>query len=255
MNEMTAQPIYKSGTNGAAVLLLHGFTGEPAHMQGIANHLYDMGFTVFAPVLAGHEKTHLELAQTTWRDWYGSAEKSFWELKKKSDKVFVVGLSMGGLLTLKLAIDHPQDIAAIAGLAVPFRLARWVHFLLPVVSRAPVRWFYRHQKKTELDVKDPTQQEKMSDIAKMPIACIHSITELQKIIKKDLAKITIPTLLLHGPGDSTAPFVSMAKIAKNLGTKEVETVTLENSYHMLTLDYDKDIVAQKVGEFFLRFLK
>ncbi len=107
-------PIFRRQDSGRAVLLLHGFTATPDVMRPLANALFTAGYTVLAPLLSGHGGTAERLEESRWTDWYADAHKSFEELKKDHDHVFVAGLSMGGLLTLKLAEDFSTQIKAIS---------------------------------------------------------------------------------------------------------------------------------------------
>lgn len=247
-------PIYKKGSRPEAVLLLHGFTGTPDHLRPQANHLHELGFTVLAPLLAGHGNTREQLARTRWSDWYATAREAFTELKKENDLVFVVGLSLGGILTLKLAEEFPEDVAAMATLAAPLFLEGWVRAVVPVFARFPLRYVYPYQKKADVDIKDKSVVPNIWHIDEMPLVCIDSLIRLQKIVRKGLKKIVAPALIIHSRYDSTAPYESMNAIAGGISSKITETVTLENSYHLITMDFDRDLVSAKLGEFFMRFV-
>ena len=107
-----AEPYSATGdTRGA--LVLHGFTGNPQSMRGLALALADAGFTVEMPLLPGHGTEIEDMVDTRWEDWSGAAEAAYTELAARSDGVVVVGLSMGGMLSVWLAEHHPE-IAAIA---------------------------------------------------------------------------------------------------------------------------------------------
>ncbi len=247
-------PIYLRGTNGAGVILIHGFTGTPDSVRPVANALEKAGFTVLAPLLAGHGTTPEALSHTRWPDWYRSVQKATMELHEQCPKIFVAGLSLGALLTLKLAIDYPQSIAAIGCLATPLTLHPWPSKLLPLVQHSPLKFFFKYQKKFGVDIKDPLAKENFWNYNLMPLASIASLVELQKEIQVTLAKVHTPTLLMHSRHDSTAPYDSMNRVASRISSATTETVTLENSYHVITLDYEKELVAGKVTEFFKRFL-
>lgn len=223
-------------------------------MRPLANRLSEKGFTVSVPLLAGHGTTKEQLAATSWEDWYQGVEDEFRRLHDKHALVFVAGLSLGGLLTLKLLEDHPQAVAAFACLATPLFLKRWVEVLVPLVHKGPFKPLYPYQKKGLPDVKDPNARDNYWSNEYMPVACINSLMNLQKIVNRDLSKIIAPALLMHSRYDSTAPYQSMSAIAQKLSSKITETITLENSFHLITIDYDKDVVANKTAEFFTRFL-
>ncbi|MDO8519988.1 MAG: alpha/beta fold hydrolase [Deltaproteobacteria bacterium] len=247
-------PIFKRGTNGAGVLLIHGFTGTPDSMRPLANALHAEGFTVSAPLLAGHGTTVEDCAKYSWPDWFQTVQKSYMELHEKCSKIFVAGLSLGALLTLKLAIEFPQSLSGLACLATPLYLKPWVRRVLPVVWHTPLRRIWRIQKKFGVDIKDESAKENFWNYDAMPISCSAGILELQALVRETLSKIQTPLLLIHSRHDSTAPFNSMAVIAKEVASPVTESVVLENSYHVITLDYDKDLLNQKVCAFFRRFL-
>ncbi|OVE81236.1 hypothetical protein BVY03_04295, partial [bacterium K02(2017)] len=100
-------PIFKKGNKDVGVLLIHGFTATPDCMRYLANHLNSLGFSVSAPLLAGHGTTKENLAKTNWQDWYESCHQIFRKMQQDYSHIFVAGLSLGGLLALKLAQDYP----------------------------------------------------------------------------------------------------------------------------------------------------
>lgn len=247
-----SQPIFKQGSFNAAVLLIHGFTATPQVMAPLADHLSAFGFTVSAPVLAGHEGSREQLRASTWQDWYSSCEQELKKLKATHEHVCVCGLSLGGVLTLKLAQDHPEDITALCCLATPLYLDQTVRLIIPFLVYTPLKWFFPYKKKSGGDIKDENAKKKYDSIEHMPITGIHSLMKLQKVVRKNLGSEIPPTLLIHAQDDSTAPYENMQFLAEHLHSKKVETVTLKNSYHVITIDYDKDLVNTKVADFFLR---
>ena len=176
------------------------------------------------------------------------------ELHQKCSKIFVAGLSMGALLALKLAIDYPQSTVAIGCLATPLHLKSKISRLLPFIRHTPLRHLWKYQPKFSVDVKDPEAKENFWNINLMPLSCIYSLQDLQKLIHDSLPKVQTPILLIHSRHDSTSAYESMNEVAVKVSSTITETVTLENSYHIVTLDFDKELVAQKVTDFFGRFL-
>lgn len=245
--------IFKQGSFNAAVLLIHGFTATPQVMQNLADHLFALGFTVSAPALAGHGGTRDKLLASTWQSWYETCEKELEKLKANHELVFVCGLSLGGILTLKLAQDHPQDIKALCCLATPIYLNLGVRLLIPLILYTPLRWFFRYKKKSGGDIKDVSAKKNYDSIQHMPLIGIHNIMKLQKKVREGLDKKIPPTMLIHAREDSTAPFENLEFLSEKIQSSAIETVTLENSYHVITVDYDKDLVNTKVAEFFLRY--
>lgn len=247
-------PIFLEGTNNAGVLVVHGFTGTPDSVRPLVHKLHETGFTVSAPLLPGHGTSPEDLKTKTAKDWFSHVEKSFFELKEKVDTVFVAGLSMGALLTLKLAALHKNEMKAIACLATPLFLHSLPSIAFQVVWNSPLRFFYKYQKKKTVDMKDEEAKKNFWNYEKMPVNSIAEIVKLQKEVGRNLSKIEAPLLLVHAKNDSVAPYSSMNKVAGLVSSSVIEKITLENSYHLVTLDFEKDIVAQKVSEFFERFL-
>src|SRR5688500_11065150 len=102
-----AEPFSAAGGQ-AGVLVLHGFTGNPQSMRGLAQAFAAAGFTVELPLLPGHGTVIEDMIPTRWADWSGAAEQAYDDLRAKCDKVLVAGLSMGGTLSAWLAAHHPE---------------------------------------------------------------------------------------------------------------------------------------------------
>lgn len=237
------------------VLLIHGFTATPACLESLAQPLRQNGFVVRAPLLAGHAQTEELLKKTTWPEWYAGVQDELTKLQKETDRQFVAGLSLGGLLTLRLASERLASefkLSGMALLATPlvFRsLAAKV--LLPLIGNTPLQRLYPYQRKwAGPAINDPAGREQFKSYVKMPIAAIMEIVRLQHELAPRLAQITTPTLILHARHDTTAPYENMEIIRKALVSAPVETVTLERSDHVLTMDYEKKEVAERVVKFF-----
>src|SRR5205807_1044660 len=99
------------GPHGA--LVLHGFTGCPQSMRGLAQAFSAAGFAVELPLLPGHGTAVDDMIPTRWSDWSATAERAYQDLAGRCDKVVVAGLSMGGTLASWLAAAHPEVAGAV----------------------------------------------------------------------------------------------------------------------------------------------
>lgn len=171
-------------------------------------------------------------------------------LVEKVDSVCVAGLSLGGLLALKLATE--RRVRRLALLATPVVFKGFVmETVLPMVGNSFLKEFYRYQPKfLGPAIHDPEGRKAFKSYTKMPIRSIMEIIRLQKDVRPRLKSITAPTLIVHAPRDTTAPYENMVYLKEHLGSKTVKTVTLKKSNHVLTLDYEKDIVAREAVSFF-----
>jgi carboxylesterase len=228
------------GPNGA--LVLHGFTGCPQSMRGLAEAFAGAGFAVELPRLPGHGTSIDDMLQTEWSDWSGHAEATYKDLAGRCDKVVVAGLSMGGTLTVWLAEHHPEIAGivlvnpAIEPPAESFReMLRGIlesgSTVMPAVGD---------------DIADPEQTELAYDAT--PVPCLLSLCEADDEIAAALGTVECPVLLMNSPQDHVVPPSSSDVLAAGV-SGPVERVTLERSYHVATLDYDKDDIERRAVEF------
>lgn len=213
------------------VLLLHGFTGSPKSMKPWAEFLADAGYTVRVPRLPGHGTRWQEMNVTTWQDWYAEAERSFRELQTQCDTVFVMGLSMGGSLTLRLAEAKGDAIAGIVLVNPAVHSERPDRFVLPLVKHLVGAF-----PGISNDIKKPGQDEGAYD--KIPLKAAHSLTGLWSHVKEDIAKVTQPLLLFRSAEDHVVEASNGAWILANVASTDTTEVVLLDSYHVATLDND-----------------
>ena len=107
-----AEPFFHSG-GSTAVLLCHGFTGNPSSMRPWAEYLAAAGLTVSLPRLPGHGTTWQEMAGTRWEDWYAEIDRAYEDLRGQAGEIFVMGLSMGGTLALRLTELRGDGVAGL----------------------------------------------------------------------------------------------------------------------------------------------
>src|SRR5260370_25252892 len=103
MSVLPGAEAYSHAGEPTGVLFCHGFTGSPQSLRPWAQYLATAGLTVSLPRLPGHGTTWQELARTRWEDWYAEVYRAFDELRAATDEIFVMGLSMGACLALRLA--------------------------------------------------------------------------------------------------------------------------------------------------------
>jgi carboxylesterase len=236
-----AEP-YSATGDGRGALVLHGFTGNPQSMRGLALALADAGLTVEMPLLPGHGTDIADMVPTTWADWSGAAEAAYAALAARCDSVAVVGLSMGGTLSLWLAERHP-DVACVAV----------VNPMVMSPDEATVGFV-----QSMIDGGDEVAPGIGSDIAMegavesaypgMPLRAALSLFAAAAEVEAGLGSITCPVLVFT----STQDHVVDPKNSETLkaGVKgSVEHVVLDKSYHVATLDYDKDEIEARTVEF------
>lgn len=237
-------------------LLVHGLTGTPATLATVQSALLAADFRVSNPCLAGHGMTVNELANSTWNDWYETVHIAYQNLRREVSKVYCVGISLGALLCLKLALDEGWGVRALGLIATPLQLSLPSRLAIPAVKWTPLKWaIKRIPKNLEKSVADPEGQRLYEEFSlpSIPVEAIFEITKLQHLLKSELHRITNPILMLHGKGDKVAPQINVGLVKKLVASDIVESVILPRSRHVISMDFDKEIVASSIVDFFKRF--
>ena len=222
-------------------LVLHGFTGNPQSMRGLAEAFAAAGFTVEMPLLPGHGTSVDDLVTTRWADWSAAAEAVYLDLAGRVRTVVVAGLSMGGSLTCWLASRHPEIAGIVCvnpAVKVPAEMAQALQEMVDAgVDRIPA---------IGNDVADPAMVEKAYDAT--PLEPLLSLATAADELRDDLARVSCPVLLMNSPQDHVVEPENSDILAAAV-SGPVERITLERSYHVATLDYDKDLIFERAVEF------
>jgi len=230
-----ADPLAVDG-GATGVLLLHGFTGSPKSMKPWGERMAAEGHTVRVPRLPGHGTRWQDMNLTRWEDWYAEADRSYLELAKSCERVFVCGLSMGGSLTLRLAEQYGDAIRGIVLVNPAVHSERPDRFLLPVLQ-AIVPAFPGISN----DIKKPGQDEGAYD--KIPLKAAHSLTKLWKLTKDDLPKVRNPLLLFRSEVDHVVEASNSRYILDHVSSSDKTEVVLRDSYHVATVDNDAETIV------------
>jgi len=242
-----AEPFrHDGGPIGA--LLCHGFTGTPQSLLPWAEHLAADGLTVRLPRLPGHGTSVAEANLTTWPDWYAEVERNLVELSAQCEQVFVMGLSMGGTLAIRLAEEHGTEISGLVLVNPSLLTKRPDRFLLPVLRFVVPTWAG-----IASDIKKPGAAELAYD--RIPMKAAYSLSQLWVTTRADLAKVTQPILVFRSTDDHVVEPDSTALLKATVSSSDVREVVLDDSYHVATLDNDAPIIFQGSVEFVRRLAR
>lgn len=239
-----AEEYFLQGSNNKGVLLIHGYTGTPAELRLLGDHLHDEGYTVLGVRLPGHGTTVQDLNETQWPCWYDAARIGCERLLKCTDTVMVAGLSMGGLLAMKAAAELP--VAKAVFLAAPIYVQdRRVPFL-PLL-----KYFIRYVKKSKRSYFSADKYNLSYDV--MPVKPLTSLFKLVKECKERLLpSITIPCLIVQSRAEHTVAPKSAQYIYDHLGSRDKKLLWLNNSSHIVTLDCERETVFEEISRFFAK---
>jgi carboxylesterase len=235
-----AEAFYFKG-NAIGCLLVHGFTGSPSEMRLMGEYLADKGFTVLGVRLEGHGTSPEDMIHTEYRNWYTSVEHGLARLRQECDKIFVMGLSMGGILSLYLASNHAVD--GVVSLSAPIFINNRKLPLLPI---------YRMFKTYEPKPRKPLPVDPKYNISydRTPLRCVSSLLELINLVKVRLKDITAPVLIIQSRSERTVKPESAEYIYRNLTAAiDKKLFWLYGSGHIVTLDKERDVVFAEVLKF------
>jgi carboxylesterase len=224
------------------VLLLHGFTSTTSTVLDLAKRCAAADYSVSAPRLPGHGTSVEDLMTTGWDDWSATALAAYDELASTCERVAIVGLSMGGTLAVHVAAHRP-DVAAFV-------------FINPYVKHQGVEWDELAQSMLAMGVE--TYDSIGSDVKKegvvetsydqTPIATAVTLLEAVKVVNDQLGSITAPSLLFTSTEDHVVEVDNGDELVK-MSSGPVERIWLENSFHVATLDNDRDLIETAALEF------
>jgi len=239
-----AEPFAADGSSTGA-LVIHGFTGSPKSMLPLAQRLAAEGMTVRLPRLPGHGTRWQDMNLTRWEDWYAEVDRAFRELTERCDRVFVLGLSMGGSLTLRLAEEKGSAVAGIVLVNAAVHSERKDRHLLPLLQ-AVVPSFPGISN----DIKKPGQEE--GAYSKIPLKAAYSLSKLWTAVRQDIDKVNQPALVFRSAVDHVVEASNAEWIMSHVRSTDKTLVVLPDSYHVATLDNDAKTIEDASVAFIRR---
>ena len=254
---------FHEGTNGKGVLLIHGLTGVPAEMKLVGRALNKKGYTVYAPLLAGHGVDAGTLTKTRWQDWLESVMIAAHDFRPKVDRMFSAGICVGGKLGMLAAQKQPGLLDAVALYSACFRYDGWnvpTHYklfsYLPLwTAKVPIFKDIKFAETPSIGIKDERLRKAMQRLSSegviddFPVPSLKEMLALSKELKKNLPKMSTPTLILHAREDDLSHPRHAHYIDRNLAAPH-EFHWLEDSYHMIHVDREYDKVADLTSNYF-----
>jgi carboxylesterase len=250
-----------------AVLALHGLLGNPLEMQFVGKKLQRAGYSVVIPLIPGYgyASGQGDFRTTDFERWYEEVSKQFDALKKTHDSVSVAGLCIGAVLALRLAIERGDQVAALSLLSTTLFYDGWslpkYTFLLPLAYYTPARYLYSYRERSPFGLKNTNlrtwieremkvKNSSAAGASHLSAEGIFQAHRLIKVVKRDLAKVQSPTLIIHAEEDDVASTRSANFVEARISSKVKKKIILQDSYHIITLDNEKERVAADVIDFF-----
>lgn len=252
-----------------AFLLLHGLYSSPAEMSYVGRKLHKAGYSVHIPYISGCGlgDGSWRNRRTRWEDWAAQVEAQFDALKQRYDRVSVAGICAGADLALALATKRSDDIHSLCLYATTLYYDGWnitrLRFARALAYYTPLRYVMSFREQAPYGLKDARirswiagqmAQSGQSDAgaSKLSMMGVYQTERMMRHLRANLHRVTVPTLILHAREDDTSSLRSADFVEANVASSHVRKVVLENSYHIITLDNDKDLVVQETLDFVAR---
>jgi carboxylesterase len=254
-----------------AFLLLHGLYGNPQEMSYVGRKLHKAGYSVHIPCIRGCSTADSpwQSRRSRWEEWAAQVEAKFDELKREYEQVSVAGLCAGADLALTLAIKRSEDIHSLCLYATTLFFDGWnitrLRFARALAYYTPLRYVMYFRETPPYGLKDARirnwvaaqmAQSGQSAVGadRLSLIGVYQTERMMRHVRTNLNRVTAPTLIIHAREDDTSSLRSAnlveAKISASLKCK----VVLENSYHIITLDNEKDVVVKETLDFVARRL-
>lgn len=252
---------YEGGPVG--VLLIHSLGGTPLELKYVAQGFARQGYTVECPMLPGMTNGTDVLSLSRWQDWFDEVERAFDALRAKCDTVIVGGLSAGSILALKLAKKRPEEVSGVLAFAPTLMPNGWaVPWTFNFFRIVHTRWFarlFKFRQRAPYGIKDERIRKFMVDAFKAenrtldevyarPGVMVLEFLRLVRSVRKDLPSIVAPTLITHPRHDDQSGLRNAITLQTKLAGP-VEAVVLDDSYHIVTLDRQRDVVLERALDF------
>ena len=233
-------------TQNTCIVTCHGFTGYPDEMEPIGSYLQKNGFDWKNLQLPGHGTTPEDLKTKKWTDWtdYVLQEIDFC-LEKYNNNVIMIGLSLGGALTLYTLINRPNIKAGIC-LATPVKAIAWYQKYL---LKLPGVGFFIKRSVNQIDIFDPEMKKTQKSYPTFYPSSVQELTKVLEYVKNNLSSIHQPLLIMHSKKDQKVNYKNAQFIYDKVQSAQKELYYVERSSHVLTRDYDRDRIFSKSLEF------
>lgn len=246
----TAEPFFFPGESGEpGCVLIHGFTGAPKEMRWMGEFLSRQGIHCLGIRLAGHATRPEDMLRARYTDWMASVEDGYHLLGGVTDRIYLVGLSMGGILALLMSTR--LRVRGVVAMSTPYRLP----FDYPALFMRALSLVVKFQPKGK-EEPGATWFDKaaFAEHVSYPQNPVRSAAELQLLIQemhKVLPHVEGPVLLMHSRNDSYVVPENLEQIYAQLGTSDKDRLYVTEAGHVIT----RDAARQEVFEAALGFIR
>tara|TARA_B110000116_G_scaffold263603_1_gene270301 strand:+ start:1046 stop:1801 length:756 start_codon:yes stop_codon:yes gene_type:complete len=237
---------YEYNPNGKiGIYLIHGFSSTTYEMNILANHLKENSYHVVSNNLPGHGTTVEECNKYKYNDWLNYSKQEFAKLCSTSEKIFIIGCSMGGVIALHLASLFPVDGIIVGGVVLKFQLPFQTNYLNTILCR-----FLKVREKKMVLSKDQTDKINFYGYTSYPLIALNEFKKMNRRVIKELKKIKAPVLIIHSDSDRVSIKDNIAIVKDNVLSKSIKILNVQHAHHNI-FDTNKDtsIILSAIDNF------
>lgn len=239
--------------------MLHGLGANSIELTRLAKEIHAQNFTVVAPDIQGY---CFGTAIHAWQDWVKQVQMHLWALQKSYTTVSIVGLSMGA--TLALALAQREKVTSIVclstalaydGWSMPWyqflsRYATWIPFSSRYSFRETEPYGVKNEEMRAM-IKRAMEKNHLSESGAdvLPVKYLQEGQRLIKDVRSKITEVACPSLFVHAVDDETVHISNAEWAWNNVSATDKEILYLGDSYHMITVDNERETVGQETTRF------
>ncbi|MFZ7131860.1 MAG: alpha/beta hydrolase [Eubacteriales bacterium] len=227
-------PMLNHSNKKSGCLIIHGFGGNVKEVSPLAEYLAHQGFSTICPTLRGHTGNRKDLMNCTYKDWVTSAQKSYDQLYKECDRIFIIGFSMGGLIAIQLANNNPVE--AIVTLNTPIYVWNIKNIFLNIIQ--------------DIRCKNPMNTFRyLNACMSFPMKALIHFKRLLKCTKNIMKNVTCPLFVVQSLNDDTVKLKSSDYIYQHVASPQKKKKIYEKSGHLILWSKISSLVMVDIGVF------
>jgi len=233
------------------IYLIHGFSSTTYEMNFLANHLKKFGYHIISNNLPGHGTTPEDCNKYKFTDWLDYSKQEFAKLCSTSDKVFIIGCSMGGVLALHLASLFPVNGLIVGGVVLKFKLYFQTNYINTLLCR-----FIKIRKKKLIVNKNDRNKIKFYGYEAYPLIALNEFRKMNNYVKKTLKNVKSPTLIIHSEADRVSIKENVNIIKTNISSQSIKILNIKHAHHnIFDTNKDSDLILSEIDKFLELYIR
>jgi len=247
------------------LVLFHGLASSPKEFGFVTHPLRRHGVRLEAPEVPGYSAGLLD-DSARWQDWVRAAGQCLDQLEAESPEPYVLGgLCTGAMLALAVAAQRPcaslrgfallSPLFAYDGWALP-----WWYALRPVAYGLGITRFFSMREREPFGLRNERMRQliraqiaagetSLVGPASVPLQVVRESERLSAHVRALLPELAHPVHVQHAREDEICRLASVRDAVARVPTGLLSLHVLDNSYHMITADNDRHLVADRLSAF------